>query len=409
MTIPEYIEANIDRSIYRDSGGSGFRGIDLPYRYTSPCIKGEGKFYFFFYWDTAFTHYALYATGREDVARDNIRNMLWLIRRQGYMPNHVGIHNRSQAPYLCRMVTEYFVRIGGREADPRFFRECAEGLLAEYNWWMSARFHPTGLNHYGTHETREGMEQFARNKRVSAVCPSAGKPIEEVRRIGAHYLANAEATCDFSPRFEHRCLDFVEPELNGLLYEYERFFADCTDALDGDFSIDWNARAETRVARMNRYLWSEERGIFMDYDGANDRHGPVAALTGLQPLAHGVATAEQARRIAANLSLFEREHGVAYTEECPGCRNFQWAYPNVWPPMVYMTVTGLDRYGYAEDARRIARKFVETSDRLFEKTGQLWEKTDAETGDVAGGEYDAAPMIGWSAGVYLELTKYLEA
>ena len=45
---------------------------------------------------------------------------------------------------------------------------------------------------------------------------------------------------------------------------------------------------------------------------------------------------------------------------------------------------------------------------LFAKTGQLWEKTDAETGEVAGGEYDAAPMIGWTAGVYLELKAFVE-
>ncbi|RKX44255.1 MAG: hypothetical protein DRP64_06880 [Verrucomicrobia bacterium] len=33
---------------------------------------------------------------------------------------------------------------------------------------------------------------------------------------------------------------------------------------------------------------------------------------------------------------------------------------------------------------------------------------EAETGDVAGGEYDAAPMIGWTAGVYIALVEFLE-
>lgn len=397
----DYIRTNWSRSIYRDANGSGFKGDDLPYPYTSPCIKGEGKFSFFFYWDTYFTNIGLLAHGHVDTARDNIRNMLWLIKRQGYMPNHVALFNRSQSPYLCRMVTEYFAHIGGPDADLEFFSECAEGLLREYQFWTLARLHRSGLSHYGHSGTWEDEEEFARFKRVAAISPSEGLPLEERRRIGAHYLANAEATCDFSPRFEGRCLDFIQPDLNGLLYEYELFFEKYARFLCWNTYRDWQTLADARLARINKLLWSEERGLYLDYDHVNDRHSPVAALTGVQLLAHGIPSSEQAARIVANLPLFEREHGVACTGECRDARNYQWAYPNVWPPMVWMVVTGLDRYGYHADARRIAQKFVDTTDRLFARTGQLWEKTDAETGDVAGGEYDAAAMLGWSAGVYV--------
>lgn len=399
MTVSSYIHENLPRSFYRDEPGTGFCGIDLPFPYTCPCIKGEGHFSFFFYWDTYFTNLGLLLSGYADIAKGNIQNMLWLIRRQGYMPNHVGLTNRSQPPYLCRMVESYLASTG----DDAFLAECAEGLLAEYNFWMAARFHPTGLNHYGTQETWEGMERFASDKRIRSICP--GDTPAERRRIGAHYLAEAEASCDFTPRFDQRCLDHVQTDLNGLLYEYELFFAKHSDALGWDFAIDWAARAEHRKALINRYLWNEERGLYLDYDSANARHSRVAALTGVQFLAHGIPSAEQAARIVAHLPLFEREHGVAYAEECPGSRNYQWAYPNVWPPLVYMTVAGLRRYGFHEDADRIAQKFLLTTERLFQKTGRLWEKTDAVTGGVAGNEYAAAPMMGWSAGVYLALSR----
>jgi neutral trehalase len=56
-TVTEYIRANWERSISHDSEGTGSRGTDLPFPYTSPCIKGEGKFSFFFYWDTYFTKF----------------------------------------------------------------------------------------------------------------------------------------------------------------------------------------------------------------------------------------------------------------------------------------------------------------------------------------------------------------
>ena len=408
MSVTDYIFTNIEHSVYFDEPGTGFGGIDLPFRYTSPCIKGEGKFYFFFYWDTAFTQYALYATGHPDIAKANIQNMLWLIRRQGYMPNHVGIHNRSQSPYLCRLVVDYFVHIGGPEADSDFFRECAEGLLQEYNWWTSARLHPTGLSQHRTHETWEGMEKFADNRRVAKICPSQGKSLAEKRRIGAHYLAEAEATCDFTPRFEKRCLDYVQCDLNGLLYEYELFFAEHSERLGWDFDIDWVARAELRKERLNQYCWSEARGLFLDYDGVNDRHSPVAALTGVQLLMHGIPSDAQAACIVKNLALFEREFGVGYTEECPNCTDYQWAFPAVWPPMVQNTVQGLARYGFHQEARRIAQKYIDVTDHLFEEKGKIFEKTDAETGRLSEAEYDPPPMIGWTAGVYLSCQNYLK-
>lgn len=107
----------------------------------------------------------------------------------------------------------------------------------------------------------------------------------------------------------------------------------------------------------------------------------------------------------SNLPLFEREHGIAITADVAGVRAFQWAFPNVWPPLVFTTVEGLRSYGFETHAKRIAEKFLATTESLFEKTGQLWEKTDAETGDVAGGEYDATPMMGWTAGVYTALRR----
>ena len=61
--------------------------------------------------------------------------------------------------------------------------------------------------------------------------------------------------------------------------------------------------------------------------------------------------------------------------------------------------------GFTADSRRFAGKYIATANRLFEKTGQLWEKTNALTGEVAGGEYKAAPMLGWSTGVYAALAE----
>jgi alpha,alpha-trehalase len=399
--VRQYIIDNWPRCFVKDEPGKGFGGVDLPYPYAAPCIKGEGHFTFFFYWDTYFANIGLLRLGHAQIARDNIRNTLWLIKRQGYMPNHVGLDNRSQSPYLLRMVRDYLEVTG----DESLLPEALDGLRQEYNFWMTARVTGTGLNQHGHHGTWKDCEEFARMNRVAQICPSEGKPIAEVRRIGAHYLAEAEATCDFTNRFDRRCLDFIQVDLNALLYEYELAFAEWGAAAGWNEQTLWRKRAEERVERMQSLLWDEERGLFLDYDLANGRRGSVPALTGLQTMAHGIATPEQARRMADNLPLFEREHGLAYTAETSDCRNYQWAYPISWVPLTCMTIEGLARYGFHEEARRIAATFVRTTVRLFEKTGKLWEKVDAETGEPAHAEYACAPLFDWTAGVFVLLTE----
>jgi len=403
--VARYIHANWPRSIYQDSGGSGFLGIDLPFPYTSPCIKGEGKFYFFFYWDTYFTNLGLLRSGRAQTARDNIRNMLWLIKRQGYMPNHVGIFNRSQSPYLCQMVADYFAHHGGPDHDPAFFRECCEGLRQEYHFWTTARNTPTGLQRHGHHDNEDGCIEFYDRTLVRRLGKPKDAPREEKIAVGAHHLAEAECW-DFTPRFSGRCMDHNPADLNGLLHTYETFLGTHAESIGWDDAALWRERGAARCERVHRLLWSDSEGWFMDYDFVNRRHSPVPSLGGMLPLFSGIATPAQAARVAAKLPEFERDHGIAVTTDHPSAKDLQWAFPNVWPPMVYITVAALRRYGFHADADRIAQKFIATTEALFARTGQLWEKTDARTGEVAGGEYDAAPMLGWSAGVYLALTDH---
>ena len=119
---------------------------------------------------------------------------------------------------------------------------------------------------------------------------------------------------------------------------------------------------------------------------------------------------EQARRVRDNLPLLERDHGVTTCEPGPRDQRYQWDDPNAWPPMQLFVYRGLDRYGYQDDARRIASKYVATVVRCFEESGQLWEKYNAHTGglDVAD-EYAMPPLLDWTAGVFVDACNYLNA
>jgi alpha,alpha-trehalase len=75
--------------------------------------------------------------------------------------------------------------------------------------------------------------------------------------------------------------------------------------------------------------------------------------------------------------------------------------------MTWLAASGLARYGYHDDAHRIARKYLSTMTRFFERDGGLWEKYDACTGEPNQGEYEADPMLGWCAGVFVALAEMI--
>ena len=399
----KYIKSSWEKSISKDDPGKGFGGVSLPYPYTTPSIKGEGEFTIFFYWDTYFTNLGLLRDGKEEQAKNNIRNIIWLIQEQGYMPNFVGIHNRSQSPYLQLMIRDYFNKVG--EESDNFSRACAEGLRKEYQFWMTARYSKSGLNHFGHHDDDKGCIDFYNQVLIERLKFDPNIPNQEKSVKGGHYMAEAE-NWDFSQRYSGRCLDHAAVDLNSLLFGYEEFLYEAAGKYNWNFKDLYLERSNKRKELINKFLWNEERGWFFDYDFVNGKQSDVYSLSGMQPMFFGIATAEQAEKIVKNLPLLERDFGIATTNERPGCRQFQWAYPVVWPPLVYITVMSLDRYGYKKDARRIAQKFIDINTALFKKAGRLFEKTDAETGELSNAEYNSAPMMGWTAGVYSALAEY---
>lgn len=158
---------------------------------------------------------------------------------------------------------------------------------------------------------------------------------------------------------------------------------------------------------MNELMWDERAGMFCDYDFVRRKKTDVVSAAAFYPLFTGLATPEQAKRTRDLLGRLEYEYGVA------GCENrnlqdLQWDYPHGWPPLQHIVARGLLRYGYAEDARRIAAKYCRTVEKTFAKTGRLWEKYDVTTGDVSvTKEYESPSILGWTAGAYMACRELL--
>jgi alpha,alpha-trehalase len=89
----------------------------------------------------------------------------------------------------------------------------------------------------------------------------------------------------------------------------------------------------------------------------------------------------------------------------------QWNSPFGWAPTNWLAVSGLDAYGFHDDAHRIAGKFNATIDRSFAADGTIREKYNMALGNadvkVSSGYTQNVIGFGWTNGVYLKMQEIL--
>ena len=171
----------------------------------------------------------------------------------------------------------------------------------------------------------------------------------------------------------------------------------------------WQERAEVRAELCRRYLLGEDK-IFHDYDISKSERTDTVSVASFYPMYFGMLSEDEARSLVNRvLPILETDHGILTCERMDHVRgNFQWGYPNGWPPMQIIAVGGLLRYGYTEDARRVAAKFLSLIEKCFRETEHLWEKYDVVEGSAnALAEYETPAMLGWTYGAYRYLGKIL--
>jgi alpha,alpha-trehalase len=80
----------------------------------------------------------------------------------------------------------------------------------------------------------------------------------------------------------------------------------------------------------------------------------------------------------------------------------QWAYPNGWAPLHLLVCQGLERYGYHDDARRIAMKWLKTNLNWFNQNGVFLEKYNVASPEKppVKGVYPSQSGFGWTNAVF---------
>jgi alpha,alpha-trehalase len=216
----------------------------------------------------------------------------------------------------------------------------------------------------------------------------------------------------FGP-FSAAILDYNPVDLNCLLYRMEMDVAAICTLLDQPQKAGlWFGRSQQRAAQINRSMWNDKIGLYFDYDFKRRRQSGIHFITALYPLWAGLASPEQAARIAANLSIFERNGGLQTSDRNTGA---QWDAPFGWAPMQIIATQGLRRYGFSDAADRIATKFLSMIMRDFAKHGTLVEKYDvvAARSNLAGkvkyGYQSNEIGFGWTNAAFIVLHEELFA
>lgn len=352
----------------------------------NPYVRPGGLFKMFVYWDSYFILLGLVVQGQWDLAAGMVDNLVHTVERLGHVPGYISAktlcRSRSQSPYLTAAIWEVLPY----RDDPAWLARAAAAAEQEYQEYWTTEPHLTQI----------GLSRYIDPGEDGCVTvPDT-----------PHHRAMAESGWDNTGRFGNDTTAVVPVDLNAQLFGYEQDLARFCELLERPKqAAAWRARAAQRRALIDRYLWAEEDGCYRDLDlrtGGPLRDVP-RALSSFVPLWAGAADASQAARMVQHLPLFEHEHGLASCE--PGwLDDTEHNYPTGWAYSHWYVARGLQRYGYQEQASRIALKWLRLVARRFDQTGLLLERYNVVDPDgPTPGRYRPQAGFGWTNGIFAAL------
>ena len=401
-----------------------------------PYVVPGGRFNEMYGWDSYFIQVGLLRDGELERAKDLTDNFVYQIDHYGTLlnANRTYYLSRSQPPFLTRMVLGVYENTRDRDwlrstwpaiekyhrfwtTEPHLvpqlglsrYYDLGEGpapeVLADERDAQGRTHYDRVREYYQSHEVKDYDLALFYDRKADRLTDFFYKGDRSMRESGF------DPSNRYGP-FSVDIVHYVPVCLNALLHRMEEDAAEIRRILgDAAGQKEWTARAEARRERIGRYLWDAEAGLYLDYSfkaGARRRY-PFAAT--FYPLWAGIATREQAERVRRNLPLFEAPGGLLTSPEATGS---QWDAPFGWAPLQMIAVDGLRRYGFREDAGRLARKFVALVAKQFREHGVIVEKYDVKRceSDVSAGirfGYSSNELgFGWTNAAVLDLLAGLE-
>lgn len=415
----------------------------------NPYIVPGGRFREVYYWDSYFTMLGLKESGELKTIEDMVDNFAFMINTYGHIPNGNRTYylSRSQPPFFALMV-ELLAEIKGDVVYATYIG----ALEKEYQYWMSGsdklaagnaglRVVKMGdgtlLNRYWDDldiprqesyskdvETADKAElSFLESKKFKNEKQQNIAVAEFRGEIYRHLRSGAASGWDFSSRWfadkksitTIQTTQFLPVDLNCLMYQleltikkaYTKITSTKSDVTARNIALagQYDKRAKDRKKAIEQYCWNESVGMYADYNFINQKVNDQVNMSGMFPLYFQVAERSRAEKEKnAVIRDLLKDGGFLTTPENTGQ---QWDAPNGWAPLQWIAILGLEKYGYFDESRQAAERWVNLNKSVFDRTGKLMEKynvTDLKL-DAGGGEYPSQDGFGWTNGVLLALIK----
>jgi hypothetical protein len=320
-------------------------------------------------WD-AYFHALAYRHVEMNLAKDQLRIVLDHQRSDGMIPDAVhdeGTVTRLTFPVEADVTKPPLVawaawKLYEIDHDVEFLNEVYEPIVRWNNWW----FEQNDVDGNGLCE----------------------------------YLHPFSSGLDDSPLWDDG-VPVESPDLNTYLCLQQEALARMAfaigEAADG---AKWAQRADAQAARMLRWMWDEDAGLFWAKRPTNDARVNVRTPFNLYPLITGRLPEHVTRRLIAHL-MDENEFWSRYPLPTVALNDpkfdplTMWRGPT-WVNVNYLMIEGLQRTGYADLARELRRRTLD----LLCLHDDIYEYYQPQTGAVPP---KAASIFGWSSAVFIDL------
>lgn len=365
--------------------------VGLPKPFLVPSFEEGHEFDYneLYYWDSFFMAQGIMDEQHKELVTGTLDNLVFLFKKFKIIPNASRLYltSRSQPPFLTTFIWQVYDQY---DMGHKWLDKMMKVAQDEYRTvWMGTR-KPNARLIYRSLSRYYDFNYL-------------------------HDIAETESGWDMTPRFSRQALDYLPVDLNALLYKYEMDFARYYQMKNDMLTASaWEQNAQERKATMDEIMWSGTRGIYFDFNYIKEKRGTVSSLASFYTMWSGMATEEQAAKMVKSLKRFEFSGGLATTDLQPSkfvpgvsMTPTQWAYPNGWAPLHFLVVEGLELYGYHDDARRIAMKWLKNNLDWFNKNGVFLEKYNVvnPAKPPEKGLYPSQTGFGWTNAVFANFCK----
>lgn len=300
-------------------------------------------------WDSMF-HAMTFAQYDPQMAKESLLAVLQAQREDGFIPHMMKSKTVTSAITQPQVVAWAALTVYRATKDLDFLAACADKIAAFELWFLQNR----DLNGNGLLEWKTDYSN------VRCRCDESGM--------------------DNSPRFDTtETLDAID--CSCFMVHDCRCLAEIYRMLEREpEAARFQKIADDMGQRINDLLWDEEIGAYCDRT-LSGKLTHVLSVCSFLPLFAGVCTPERAARLVAHLhnettfgtplpvASISRDHPDYGADMWRGC---------VWLNFNYFILLGLRRYGYADEAQRLLERTLQSVNRWFRETGNVFEFYDAE-------------------------------